>query len=246
MTIWIRVLVIAMAVAVARQPPQPAGGALAGERPRVLVSTDIGGTDPDDFQSMVHLLCYADVLDLEGLVSSPYGPGRAAHVLQVIDQYAKDYPKLHARSSRYPTPDALRALTKQGAIDSYGSAGVGAPTEGSRWIVAAARRPDPRPLHVLVWGGIDDLAQALHDAPDILPRLRVYFIGGPNKMWSVNAYDYIEANHPKLWMIEANSTYRGWFTGGDQSGDWGNQSFVRAHVAGHGALGDYFATLLNG
>ena len=37
------------------------------QRPRVLVSTDIGGTDPDDFQSMVHLLLYADVLDLEGL-----------------------------------------------------------------------------------------------------------------------------------------------------------------------------------
>jgi hypothetical protein len=25
-------------------------------RPRVIVSTDIGGTDPDDFQSMVHFL----------------------------------------------------------------------------------------------------------------------------------------------------------------------------------------------
>src|SRR5262249_15634211 len=26
----------------------------AADRPRVLVTTDIGGTDPDDFQSMVH------------------------------------------------------------------------------------------------------------------------------------------------------------------------------------------------
>jgi hypothetical protein len=30
------------------------GGALAGHRCRVIVSTDIGGTDADDFQSMVH------------------------------------------------------------------------------------------------------------------------------------------------------------------------------------------------
>ena len=51
-------------------------GALAGRRHRVLVSTDIGGTDPDDFQSMAHLLVYADCFDIEGLVSSPYGPGR--------------------------------------------------------------------------------------------------------------------------------------------------------------------------
>jgi hypothetical protein len=113
-------------------------------------------------------------------------------------------------------------------------------------IVRAARQNDSRPLWVLVWGGIDDLAQALHDAPDILPKLRVYFIGGPNKMWSVNAYDYIEQHYPALWIIEANATYRGWFTGGDQTGEWGNTAFVAAHVAGHGALGDYFATQLKG
>src|ERR687889_641998 len=87
------------------------GGALDGVRHRVLVSTDIGGTDPDDQQSMVHLLLYADVFDLEGLVSSPYGPGRASHILAVIDRYEQDYPNLRTYSARYPTPDALRAIT---------------------------------------------------------------------------------------------------------------------------------------
>ncbi len=209
-------------------------------RPRVLVSTDIGGTDPDDFQSMVHLLLYADVLDIEGLVSSPYGPGRKEHILQVIDLYAKDYANLKTYSAHYPTPDALRAITKQGVFDSPGPAGVGTATEGSDWIVRCARRDDPRPLYVLIWGGIEDLAQALHDAPDILPKLRVYFIGGPNKMWCVDAYNYVEQHHPKLWMIEANSTYRGWFNGGNQSGDLNNNAFGAAHLAGHGALGDFF------
>jgi Protein of unknown function (DUF1593) len=218
----------------------------ARARPRVLVSTDIGGTDPDDFQSMVHFLLYADMFDLEGLISSPYGPGRKEHILQILDLYAADYPNLKTYSSRYPTPDELQRVTKQGAIDSAGGQGVGRSTEGSDWIVRAARRNDPRPLWVLVWGGIDDLAQALHDAPDILPKLRVYFIGGPNKMWSVDAYNYIEQHHPTLWMIEANATYRGWFTGGNQAGDWGNTAFVAAHVSGRGALGNYFATLLKG
>lgn len=40
-------------------------GALNGGRHRVLVSTVVGGTDPDDIQSMVHLLVYADCFDLE-------------------------------------------------------------------------------------------------------------------------------------------------------------------------------------
>jgi hypothetical protein len=221
-------------------------GLAAAEKPRVLVSTDIGGTDPDDFQSMVHFLVYADRFDIEGLVSSPFGPGRKEHILQVIDHYARDYANLKTHSEEYPSPDALRAMTKEGALDSPGPNGVGVATEGSSWIVRCARRADARPLYVLVWGGIEDLAQALHDAPDILPKLRVYFIGGPNKMWSVDAYNYIETHHPKLWMIESNATYRGWFVGGNQSGEWGNTAFVAAHLAGRGALGDFFATQLRG
>lgn len=224
-------------------PPAPAD---AGLRPRVIVSTDIGGTDPDDVQSMVHLLVYADRFDLEGLIASPFGPGRRHHILEVIDRYATDYPNLRTYSDRYPSADQLRRLTRQGAIETATAPGVSRATDGSDWIVRAARRPDPRPLWVLVWGGIDDLAQALHDAPDILPTLRVYFIGGPNKMWSVEAYHYIAQRHPTLWMIEANATYRGWFTGGNQAGDWGNAGFVPAHVAGRGALGELFAGQLTG
>lgn len=225
----------------------PSAGVAADlPRPRVVVSTDIGGTDPDDFQSMVHLLLCADSLDLEGLVSSPFGPGRKEHILQVIACYERDFANLHRYSDRYPTPEALRAVAKQGAFDDPGPAGIGAATEGSDWIVRCARRADPRPLHVLVWGGIEDLAQALHDAPEILPKLRVYFIGGPNKLWSVNAYNYVEQNHPLLRIVESNATYRGWFVGGNQTGEWSNTAFAAAHLAGRGALGDFFCTQLKG
>lgn len=203
-------------------------GVVAGERPRVVVSTDIGGTDPDDFQSMVYLLVYADALDIEGLISSAYGPGRKAHVLEVIEAYEQDYPNLRSHSHVYPPPEKLRAITRQGETETAPYAGFREPTDGSEWLVECARRDDPRPLQVLVWGGIEDLAQALHDAPDILPKLRVYFIGGPNKKWSVNAYQYIVENHPQLWIIEANSTYRGWSNGVDQTCDWGNTKSIQA------------------
>lgn len=42
-------------------------------RHRVIVSTDIGGTDPDDFQSMVHLRDFAARLDR---CQSPKGRGK--------------------------------------------------------------------------------------------------------------------------------------------------------------------------
>ena len=224
----------------ANRPDSTQSGALDGQRYRVIVSTDIGGTVPDDFQSMVHLLVYADVLDIEGLISSPFDMGRKEDILRVIDCYEKDHTNLKTYSDQYPTPDALRAITKQGETERAPDAGVRRSTEGSRWIIACARRDDPRPLHILVWGLIEDLAQALHDAPDILPKLRVYWIGGPNKKWSPDAYQYIVAHHPDLWIIESNATYRGWFTGGNQSGPWGNKEFVRQHIAGKGALGDFF------
>lgn len=215
-------------------------GALAGDRYRVVVSTDIGGTDPDDFQSMVHLLLYADVLDIEGLISSPYGPGRKEDILEVIEQYEKDFRNLESYSGDYPTPDSLRAITKQGATARAGYSGISESTEGSDWIIERARADDPRPLHVLVWGGIEDLAQALHDAPEIVSGLRVYWIGGPNKKWGPDTYSYIVEHHPDLWIIETNASYRGWFVGGNQEGEWSNSRFVEEHVAGKGALGDFF------
>lgn len=217
-------------------------GALDGHRYRVLVSTDIGGTDPDDFQSMVHLLVYADCFEIEGLISSPYGPGRKKHILEVIDCYEKDYVNLKTYSDRYPAPDTLRAIAKQGETERAPYAGLRRPTEGSQWTVQCARRDDPRPLYLLVWGGIEDLAQALHDAPDILPKLRVYWIGGPNKKWGPDGFQYIVTHHPNLWIIESNATYRGWFTGGNQSGQWGNKEFVTRYIADKGALGNFFVS----
>ncbi len=218
----------------------------ADSKYRVIVSTDIGGTDPDDFQSMVHLFLYADTIEIEGLISSPFGPGRKEHILQVIDQYEKDYPNLKTYSEKYPAPDSLRSITKQGATDVAGYAGFDKPTEGSEWIVKCARKKDSRPLYILVWGGIEDLAQALHDAPDISPKLRVYYIGGPNKKWTPDAYQYIAGNFPDLWIIESNATYRGWFTGGNQYGEWSNEGFPEKHINDKGALGTFFMTQLGG
>lgn len=221
-------------------------GALAGDRYRILISTDIGGSDPDDFQSMIHFLMYADLFDIEGIISSPWGEGRKKHILQVIDRYEIDYPKLKSHSEQFPTPDFLRSISKQGAIDIAPIQGHRTSTDGSNLTIECAKREDPRPLYILAWGLLEDVAQALHDAPEIQSKIRVIWIGGPNKKWGTNAFDYIERNFPDLWMIENNSTYRGFFNGGDQSGDLGNQSFFEHHIKGHGALGDYFGQFRGG
>lgn len=209
-------------------------------KPRILISTDIGGTDDDDFQSMIHLLMYSNQFQIEGLVASPFGNGRKKNILDMIDLYEKDLPQLSKHIKDFPTPNSLRKISKQGSIDSAPFSGYKKPTEGSNWIIKCAKEKSDQPLWVLVWGGIEDLAQALHDAPEIEKNIRVYYIGGPNKKWSVNAYAYIAKNHPDLWMIEANSTYRGWFMDKDSPKNITGKAYYGNYIDGRGAMGKDF------
>ncbi len=224
----------------------PGDGALAGNRYRVIISTDIGGGDEDDIQSMVHYLLYSDLLDTEGIISSPPQKGRKKDILEVIDEYEKDYSNLRIYSDKYPAPNYLRSIAKQGAVNPAPQKGYSSPTEGSRWITHCAKKKDSRPLYVLVWGAITDVAQALHDNPEIKQKIRVYFIASWNQKQDQNAFRYIDKNHTDLWLIHNNTTFRGWYMGGNQKGDLGNRSFVDKHVKNHGALGEYFAPLKGG
>lgn len=223
--------------------PFASGSALEGERYRVIVSSDIGGSDEDDIQSFIHYLMYSDLFDTEGLVSSPPHDGTKEDFLRYINVYEKDYPQLKTHSDRYPTPDFLRSITRQGHTEPAPEAGYSHPTEGSEWIIECAKRDDPRPLYVLVWGSITDVAQAVHDEPSIKDKIRVYFIASWNYRQDTHAGDYLRNEHTDLWMIYCDTTFRGWYVGGTQSDDLGNGSFIATHVDGHGALGNTFATL---
>jgi hypothetical protein len=216
------------------------------QKPRVLISTDIGGTDPDDNQSMAHLLMINERFDIEGLVSSPsYGSGSKEEILRMIDLYAQDYAVLQEHVPDLLKPDSLRMLCKQGHRGAAAWQGYDNPTEGSGWIVDCARRNDARPLWVLVWGALEDVAQALHDAPDIASKIRVYWIGGPNKKWGCNAYTYIASNFPDLWFIENNASYRGFIGDTKKDGEWEN-GYYKAHIRGAGHLGADFISYYEG
>ncbi|MCQ2197161.1 MAG: DUF1593 domain-containing protein, partial [Bacteroidaceae bacterium] len=75
-------------------------------KPRVVVLTDIGRPDlePDDTESLVHLLCYADMLEIEGIITStgwncdPYPTESAAYRDSVVEAYAADVHMLMKRS----------------------------------------------------------------------------------------------------------------------------------------------------
>ena len=77
-------------------------------KPRLVVCTDIAPADvePDDMESMVRLMAYADQFEIEALITSvgwncdPYPTEWAQYLQRVIEAYRQDVPKLMQRSKQ--------------------------------------------------------------------------------------------------------------------------------------------------
>lgn len=235
----------------------PPGGALGGDRPRILVSTDShrlasssegGPFEVDDHQSLVRFLLYSDVFDVEGIVHTTTisNRGFVETVEEIIDAYELDYPNLKSWASGYPTPASLRAVTVQGATWGPRAPRTSYSNAGSQLIVQKANNGDPRPLWILAFGQITDVAQALYDDPSIKNNIRIiggfqnFALGGsrqPND--DIHAISWIQNNHPDLYFIESIETLKA--TAFPHSGftlDDGNR-FLSEHGPSHGALGNH-------
>ncbi|MFP6642327.1 MAG: nucleoside hydrolase-like domain-containing protein [Candidatus Latescibacterota bacterium] len=62
-------------------------------KPRLIVTTDInnGPGDPDDRQSLCHLVLYADVLDIRGIVPDRFSPKAIETCHIAFDLYEEDF-----------------------------------------------------------------------------------------------------------------------------------------------------------
>ncbi len=179
------------------------------ERLRVMVLTDIEN-EPDDAQSLVRFLTYANMWDIEGIVAttSTWQRDRIAdwRIYEILEAYGEVYENLIQHEPGYPTKESLVNLVKQGGV-KYGMTGVGAgeDSEGSEWIISTIKKEDERPLWVLLWGGSNTLAQALWKIDQTMPpaerdrlvsKLRVYAISDQD-----NAAPWIRETFPDLFYI---------------------------------------------
>jgi hypothetical protein len=184
-------LAIGIGVTGSMSSPREAAAQTAQQdtRTRVVVLTDIEA-DPDDSQSLVRLLLYANAIELEGLIAttSTHQRTRVApeSIHRILDAYGEVRASLVAHDSSFPPVETLHALVKQG-LPVYGMEGVGEgkDSEGSEWIIRVLEEPDERPVWVSVWGGPNTLAQALWkirrtrtaaQAERLYRKLRVYTI----------------------------------------------------------------------
>lgn len=85
------------------------------DKQRLVVLTDIEA-DPDDTQSLIRLLLYANQIDIEGLVAttSIHQPHRNApgSIRKVLAAYAVVEPNLQQHEKGFPTAKTLSALVK--------------------------------------------------------------------------------------------------------------------------------------
>ena len=87
------------------------------DKARLVVLTDLAN-EPDDEESLVRLLAYANEFDFEGLVATTSchlreNP-REDILRHTIDAYAQVWTNLVVHAPDYPTPDFLRSIAASG------------------------------------------------------------------------------------------------------------------------------------
>lgn len=186
----------------------------ADEKPRYFVLTDISN-EPDDEQSLVRLLLYANEFDIEGLVATTSvwlrDRIRPERIAERVEAYGQIRDNLLKNADGYPTAEHLLSITKAGGT-RFGMEGVGEgqDTEGSELLIEAVDRDDVRPLWVGVWGGPNVLAQALwkvrktrsrEETAAFVAKLRVYTISDQD-----NSAHWLRNEFPDLFYIVSPSS----------------------------------------
>ncbi|KAL6803077.1 DUF1593 domain-containing protein [Trichoderma sp. SZMC 28013] len=159
-------------------------------KPRIFILTDITN-EPDDAESFCRYLTYANQFHTEGIVAvtSVWLRNKVApeNVHEIIDAYEKVVDNLNAHvhpESLYPSAEYIRSIVRSGP-PVYGMAAVSDDiplSDGAQLLLERLLANDSDPLWVLIWGGSNVLAQALHyirhrdDAEQLRAKLRVYAI----------------------------------------------------------------------
>ena len=156
-------------------------------KPRLVVCTDIAPADvePDDMESMVHLMAYADMFEIEALITSvgwncdPYPIAWSLYMYRVMGAYATDVKNLMKRSGQkefltmeqenacqrigyWPSAEYVTSRVVMGSTNGgIRSIGEQNDSPGSELLIRLADEDDPRPIYVAAWGGANTLAQAI-------------------------------------------------------------------------------------
>lgn len=140
-------LFVSMLSAVARQQ----------EKPRVIVTTD---GEIDDQSSMIRFLMYSSDYDVAGIVQvngvQKDGHSKDKWIESQIAKYAECLPNLRKHNPDYPDAEYLLsvlAVGNENREDLHKLPPLLSDSEGAQLIIRTLLDSDPRPVHILAWGG---------------------------------------------------------------------------------------------
>lgn len=191
-------------------------------KPKTVITTD---GEVDDMNSVIRFLLYSNEVNLQGIVLTssvyhyagdekkdiaPYRWTGTAWLNDLFDRYEQVYPYLSIHALDYPTPEALRTMTKIGNISEAGE--MTKITEGSQFLENLFLEDDEEKLYVQTWGGTNTTARALksieeryRDTPQwsmiqerIYQRLIIYIILDQDNSYA----SYIQQKWSKLKIIK--------------------------------------------
>jgi Protein of unknown function (DUF1593) len=178
-------------------------------KPRVVIISDIGN-EPDDQMSLVRLLMYSNELDIEALVPTTSTWQKAAAHPETMHALIKAYAEVRANlllhAQGWPEAGYLDQRVAPGQ-PAYGIAatGPGKSSAGSKAIIAAVDKDDPRPVWICIWGGANTLAQALNDVRATRSPAEVDKFVGKLRISSISDQDdagpWIRREFPNLFYI---------------------------------------------
>lgn len=183
---------------------------------RLIVTTDLGGADPDDTQSLIHLLVCSDVVDIEGIISSSSWidcPDWTSEITKVIDDYSIVLPILRKHSGGFPDADYLKSVVKRGqAVSNMCGVGAGKDSPGSELIISAVdKQNDSRPVWFVAWSGMNTIAQAIwkvhetrtsEEFKKFADKIRIYDVLGQD-----DAGAWIARHFPDIFYIRNTQVY---------------------------------------
>ncbi len=202
---------------------------IAQTNPRVFVFTDINidAGDPDDRQSLVHLLWYANELEIEGVVPERWNAQGYEACKLAVNAYREDFTTYQLNSKGYPSPDIIMQRIANNA-------------EHAKELFQKAASNKETPLYVLIWGNMEGIARSLLEAPHLADNIRLITIGtglmlesniphipdhweksAPCQQLNWNGAGrnliYQDPRFNTLWWLEINWTYEGMFSGNEPS-----------------------------
>jgi len=186
---------------------------------RLFVLTDITN-EPDDQESLVRLLVYANEYDLEGIIATTSthlrNQTRKDKIEKLVSDYGKVKPLLEKHAKGFPTMEYLQSITSEHLpLYSMDGVGQGKDSPGSELLIKAVDKSDQRPLWLTAWGGINCLAQALWKVRETRNEEAVRKFVSKLKVYSISDQDFagqwIRNNFPEIFYIVDASAGDSWF-----------------------------------